>query len=80
MRIPHRSLCTRTWKDPQALCRLCGEGQDSLSHLAECPYVATIFTESFKNYEITPNLVYLGLKRDNALLKVYGTVSHNLIW
>ena len=80
LRILHRSLYTRTWKDPRATCRLCGEAYDRLSHLGTCPHIKYIFKMLFDDYEITPKFIYLGLTKDNAPLKGWETVFHTLIW
>lgn len=69
LRILHRSLCTRSCKDPMAPCLLCGEAQARLSHLARCHCIMHLFETFFKHYKTTPYFIYQGLNNDNAPLK-----------
>ena len=72
----------RTWVDFSAPCRLCGEGKDTLSHLAECNVIISMFSALLLSKENPPGpkLIYLGLHKDNTPLAGWNAVLHTLLW
>ena len=83
-RILHRSLRSRKHDASIALthgpgCRLnCGCGDDTLSHLAECPVILQLFAVLEDNP--SPQLIYLGIRRDGTPLEPLDEVTFILLW
>ena len=78
MRIINRSLRTRYWDDRGAACRLCGAGQDRLSHLGYCPKLTQLFSV-FEN-PAPPCLIYLGLRSNRQPLTGSDAVLYTTMW
>ena len=82
LRILHRRVKMRTWEDASAPCRLCGKGKDTLSHLADCETIKSLFSTLLLSKEDPPGpkLIYLGLHKDNTPLVGWSAVLHALTW
>ena len=78
MRVIHRAIRARTWEDKQAKCRLCGCGRDSITHFQECPVLIQLFT--IFEESPSPQLIYLGLRRDWRPLAGYAAAYYTILW
>ena len=78
LRIINRSLYTRSWANPSAACRLCGNGHDRLSHLSECPTIQSLF--SIFEDPPSPQMIYLGLYRNLTPVTGSTALLYTLTW